>query len=186
MGLLRLSSGAVICLTFAATGCTQTDFPDTKAQAIISSAPIHLDAEQVSLTQSQVECGVQNELWEAPSGSGGGGVAAAAHSTARLLPAGRDLHFDDDVVVSEPGFRQPYAQVRGDFMVQLADGPSIRDDGSDGKLVEGKLMVIIPQTCFARPLPVLGVRKGKFSEDASPVIEFRLQNDGWRFDKLVH
>jgi len=32
----------------------------------------------------------------------------------------------------------------------------------------------------------LGVRKGRFTQDATPVMEFRLQNDGWHFIKLVH
>lgn len=184
MGLLRLSAFAVAILALAATGCVQKDFPDAKAQAIISSGPIHLDAEQVTLTQSQVDCGVEKDLWEQPSG--GGGVVGATHTTARLLPAGRDLHFDDDVVVSEPGFSRPYVQVRGDFMAQLADGPSIRDDGPDGKQVEGKLVIMIPHPCFGGPLPLLGVRKGRFTQDASPVLEFRLGNNGWQFEKLVH
>jgi hypothetical protein len=35
-------------------------------------------------------------------------------------------------------------------------------------------------------LPVLGVRKGKFSEDALPVVEYSLENDGWHFKKLAH
>jgi hypothetical protein len=127
---------------------------------------------------------VQNELWEQPVASNVPG--SLEHSVARLLGPGKALHFDDDVVVSEPGYRQPYAQVRGDFMMQLAAGPSIRDDGADGKLVEGKLLVVVPHTCFSDGLPVLGVRKGKFSEDAAPVMEFRLLNDGWHFMKLVH
>ena len=106
-------------------------------------------------------------------------------SVARLLPAGRALHFDDDVVVAEPGYRQPYVQIRGEFMLQLGDA-NIKDEGSDGRLVDGKLMVLIPHMCFSDPLPVLGVRKGKFSEDVNPVMEFRLLNDGWHFSKLVH
>lgn len=184
MGLLRPSAFAVAILAFAATGCVQRDFPDAKAQAIISSGPIHLDAEQVTLTQIQVDCGVQNELWDQPGG--GGGVVGAQHVTARLLPAGRALHFDDDVVVSEPGFSHPYAQIRGEFMMQLADGPTVRDEGSDGKLVEGKLTVTIPHACFSDPLPLLGVRKGRFTQDALPVLEFQLGNNGWQFEKLVH
>jgi hypothetical protein len=71
-------------------------------------------------------------------------------------------------------------------MLQLADGPTIKDEGSDGRLVEGKLLVIIPHMCFPDPLPILGVRKGRFSQDALPVLEFRLLNDGWHFSKLVH
>jgi hypothetical protein len=147
----------------------------------MASGPIHLDAEEVSMTRSQFECGVQSDLWDPP-----GSATAGQQSSARLEQAGRDLHFDDDVVVSEPGFHLPHVQVRGDFMLQLGDGPSIRDNGPDGRLVEGKLMVIIPHTCFSDPLPLMGVRKGTFSADAQPVMQFQLLNDGWHFTKLVH
>jgi hypothetical protein len=180
VGILRLSACAVVCLELATTGCVQKEFQDVKAQNIMASGPIHLDAEQVSLTFQQVECGAQNDLWEPP-----GPAVAQERSTARLLPAGRALHFDDDVVVNESGFRSPYVQVRGDFMMQL-DGPSVRDNGPDSKLVEGRLVAIVPQSCFAEPLPVLGVRKGKFSQEVPPVLEFDLKNDGWHFTKLVH
>jgi hypothetical protein len=148
----------------------------------MSSAPIHLDAEQVSLTYGQVECGVQYDLWDPPTTA----QQQGDRTTARLEQAGRDLHFDDDVVMTETGYHSPYAQVRGDFMLQLADGPSIRDDGSDGRLVEGKLLVVIPQTCFPDPVPVMGVRKGKFTQDSLPVMQFRLLQDGWHFTKLIH
>ncbi len=152
-----------------------------KAQSIMSSSPIHLDAEQVTLTLSQFECGVQYDLWDPP-----GGATAAGRTSARLEQAGRDLHFGDDVVVSEPGFRQPYVQVRGDFMMQLADGPNIREDGPDGRLVDGKLLAIVPHMCFSDPLPVMGVRKGNFTSEVNPVMQFRLLQDGWHFTKLVH
>lgn len=167
-------------LTLLSAGCVQKEFQDTKAQNIMSTSPIHLDAEQVSLTISQLECGIQSELWEPPVNSSPG------HSTSRLDQAGRDLHFDDDVVVTDPDFHTPYVQVRGDFMMQLADGPTVRDDGPDGRLVDGKLSVIIPQTCFTDPLPVMGVRKGRFNQDVNPIIHFKLLDDGWHFDKLVH
>ncbi len=152
----------------ATTGCVQKEFQPEKAQSIMSSSPIHLDAEQVTLTLSQFECGVQYDLWDPP------GPVNPQRTTARLEQAGRDLHFDDDVVVSEPGFHQPYVQVRGDFMMQLADGPTIRDDGPDGRLVDGRLTVIIPHMCFSDPLPVLGVRKGTFSQDINPVLQFKI------------
>src|SRR5580704_12200070 len=125
----------------------------------MDSNPIHLEAEQVTLTISQVECGVQYDLWEAPVST------ALERSSARLLPAGQALHFGDDVIVAEKGFHQPYVQVRGDFMMLLADGPNIHDDGPDGRLVDGKLGVIIPHNCFSDPLPVMGVRKGRFTQD---------------------
>ena len=149
----------------------------------MTAGPIHLDAEQVSLTMGQVECGAQYDLWEPPPAN----ITAGAQVTARLLQAGRDLHFGDDVVVAEPGYRSPYVQVRGDFTLQLpVDNMSVHEDGSDGRLVDGKLMVVIPQQCFNDPLPVLGVRKGRFSQDVQPVMQFRLDNDGWHFEKLVH
>jgi hypothetical protein len=182
VGILRLLAfGAAVCLGLTATGCVQKEFPPEKAQSLMSTAPIHLDAEQVTLTQGQVECGAQYDLWEPPPPN----VTSTARFSARLLQAGRDLHFDDDVVVAEPGFHQPYVQVRGDFMMQL-DNPNIHGEGADGRLVEGKLGVIIPHQCFNDPLPVLGVRKGHFTQDAQPVMEFHLDPDGWHFVKLVH
>ena len=184
---MRMSLLTVVCLELASTGCVQKEFQDVKAQNIMSSAPIHLDAEQVSLTGQQLDCGVQADLWEPPTqvqsgipGQGGG------ISTARLLAAGRALQFDDDVVVSETGFRQPYVQVRGDFMMNLADGPNVHEKGEDERIVDGRLSVIINHSCFSDSLPVLGVRKGKFTQDAPPVMEFRLDDKGWHFVKLVH
>jgi hypothetical protein len=180
VGILRLSAVAVVCLSVWATGCVQKEFQPEKAQGIMGVAPIRMDAEQVMLTFQQVECGVTSDLWEAP------GPLMLERSVARILAAGKELHFDDDVIVNEPGYRQPYVQIRGDFMMQLGDVNSIKEEGSDGRLVDGKLFVIIPHTCFADPLPVLGVRKGKFSEDVNPLLEFRLLNDGWHFSKLAH
>jgi hypothetical protein len=163
-----------------ATACTQTDFLASKAQNTIAAAPIHLDAEQVAVTGQQVDCGVQAELWETP------GQVQDGRSTAHLLSAGRALHFDDDVIYAEPGYHTPYVQVRGDFMMQLGDISAIHEEGADVRRVEGRLMVVIPHPCFPDPLPLLGVRKGAFSEDALPVMEFQLLNDGWHFSKLVH
>lgn len=185
MGILRLLAlAAVLCLGFASTGCVQKEFPPEKAQGIIGTGgPYHLDAEQVSLTLGQVECGAQYDLWDPPPAN----LSNVQHANARLLQAGRDLHFDDDVVIAEPGIRSPYVQVRGDFMLQIpVDNMNIREDGPDGRLVEGKLLVIIPHTCFPDPLPVLGVKKGRFSQDVLPVLQFHLDNDGWHFVKLVH
>jgi len=138
VGILRLSAVAVVCLSVVTTGCVQTEFQEQKAQNIIAAVPIHLDAEWVTLSFPQVECGAQNDLWEQP------GQARQEHAAARLLAAGKELHFDDDVVVAEPGYSQPYVQIRGDFRLQLAAGPSIRDDGADGRIVEGKLGLSSP------------------------------------------
>jgi hypothetical protein len=170
--------GAVVCLGLGTTGCGQHDF---NPGGIVGYAPIHLDAEQVMLSGDQVDCGVKSDLWEAPPATLAGGRASA-----KLLEAGRNLHFDDDVVYAEAGVNQPYVQVRGDFSVQLADDASIRDDGPDGKLVEGRLTVTIPHACFPAPLAMLGVRKGKFVEDAPPILKFSTDGQNWRFIKIIH
>lgn len=133
------------------------------------------------LSSQQVDCGVKADLWEAPGAIQGGG-----RSSARLLDAGRNLHFDDDVVVSEPGLNTPYAQIRGDFSLQVADDANVRDDGPDAKLVTGTVSANISHACFPTPLPLMGVRKGQFVEDATPTLKFSRDGDNWRFAKLIH
>lgn len=173
IGVLGAGLCAVLC------GCRQTDFPVEKAQGLIHYRPIHIDAEQVTLTPGQVNCGVQEDLWEPAAMVG-------EHTICRLMSAGRALNFDDDVILNEPGYNRPYVQIRGDFTATLADGPDIRDPDSDVRMVTGKLFISIPHSCFADALPLMGVRKGKFNEDTPPVMRFELQNDGWHFVKLVH
>ena len=182
--LLRLSPSIVAGtlaagLTLFSAGCTQTDFPPEKAQGLVALAPIHLDAEQVSLTYDQVECGVREDLWDPPMDMG-------EHKLAHLTAVGRALNFDDDVVVMEPGFNRPYVQVRGDFSAVLADGPVIHDDGQYGKKVEGKLAIAVRHQCFNDPLPVMGVRHGKFNQDVLPTLQYTLDSKGWHFDKVIH
>jgi hypothetical protein len=77
-------------------------------------------------------------------------------------------------------------QVRGDFPANLADGPDIRAPQQDERIVTGKLLITINHSCFYEQVPLMGVRKGKFSEDTLPTVRFELLNDGWHFDKLVH
>lgn len=170
-----LTTGAVLFCG----GCTQTEFPPEKAQSLVETGPIHLDAEQVSLSFDQVECGVREDLWDAP-------VQLGERNVAHLTNAGRALKFDDDVVVNEPGFNRPYVQVRGDFTAILGDGPVIHDDGQYGKKVEGKLLIKLDHQCFNDPLPVMGVRKGKFNQDVLPTLAYTLDGKGWHFTKLVH
>ena len=170
-----LAAGVVLFCS----ACTQTDFPPEKAQSLVETGPIRLDAEQVSLTLEQVDCGVREDLWD-PA------VQLGERSVAHLTNAARALKFDDDVVVNEPGFNRPYVQVRGDFMAILGDGPVIHDDGQYGKKVEGKLSIKIDHQCFNEPLPVMGVRKGRFNQDVPPTLAYTLDGKGWHFDKLIH
>lgn len=184
-----LPASVVAGLALACCGCTQTDFPPEKAQGLLQLHPIHLDAEEVTLTQAQVDCGTQSDLWEPPAqqANNGGFSNFSALTVAHLNTQARELRFDDDVILSEPGQRSPYVQIRGDFPVTLADdGIVIHDDGQYGKKVEGKVLVTINHACFTDPLPLMGVRKGKFSQDAPVVLHYSLENDGWHFDKLTH
>jgi hypothetical protein len=184
-----LPAGVVAGLALVCCGCTQTDFPPEKAQGLVALHPIHLDAEEVMLTQTQVECGTQNDLWEPPAQQASNGVLSTftALTVAHLNTQAKQLRFDDDVVLSEPGFRQPYVQVRGDFPAQLLDDPIIiHDDGQYAKRVEGKVSITINHLCFPDPLPIMGVRKGKFNQDALVTLHFSLDNEGWHFDNLIH
>jgi hypothetical protein len=52
-------------------------------------------------------------------------------------------------------------------------------------LVEAKVGVKIDNACFPAPLPIMGLRKGQFTQDYSPVILLRLDG-GWQMDKFVH
>jgi hypothetical protein len=180
----------VVGLALWCCGCTsQSDFPAERAQGLVALHPIHIDAEQVMLTQGQVDCGKENELWDIQSGFGGSGSSSSSSSSAltvaHLTSKARELQFDDDVVLTEAGYPRPYVQIRGDFTVALAE-PNIHDDGDGAKRVEGKVLVTINHPCFMDPLPMMGVKKGKFNEDSLPVLHYTLENDGWHFDKLIH
>ena len=167
------------CLACANCGGNKEDFDGDKAKGLLESAPVNLDGEQVTLTSMQVDCGVQEDLWERPS------QFSSERSTARLDQKGRDLNFGDDVVI-EPN-RQPYVQVRGPVSLQVDDVSHIRDGEESGsKLVDARAGVKIQHSCFAKPLPLMGVRKGNFQPDVLPIFQFRLKDDGWHVDKLVH
>jgi len=174
-----LTAVSALCLVCASCG-SKTDFDGGKARAILQSTAVNLDGEQVSLTQAQLDCGVQSDLWEAPV------QVSQDRTTARLTAQGRALNFSDDPAI-EADFHQPIAQVRGAFSLEVNDVSNIRDgDSADVKLVDGKAGVRLQHACFSNPLPLMGVRKGKFREDAPLTFLFRLKEDGWHYDSLVH
>jgi hypothetical protein len=81
---------------------------------------------------------------------------------------------------------RPYVQVRGDFNLAAPDILSDKDGPEPNtRLVFARLSVPIPHSCFSDPLPMLGVRKGNFSEDVPPVVLFRF-NNAWTVDRIVH
>jgi hypothetical protein len=163
--------------------CGPNDFNYGKARNLIEGSPMHLDAEYVMLSAAEFQCGLQEELWDPlPQGVIVGMIGQTG--TARLTQKGRDLKFSDDVMIGDK--RYPYVQVRGDLSLGVLE---ITNDkaGSDEftRLVEAKLGVLIPYSCFPNPLTIMGVRKGQFTQDASPILEFRY-NNGWSVEKIVH
>jgi hypothetical protein len=183
MRTLGISTVAALIagLALISAGCGEGDFNYGKIGHLIQNSPMRLDAEYVMLSGGQLDCGVQEDLWEKPPELKG---IPGERSTARLTDKGRNLKFSDDVNIGD--MRQPYVQVRGDFNLQAIDIQSEHDGPEPGtKLVDVKLGVKIDHSCFGGPLIMLGVRKGNFSEDYSPVLKFRF-NNGWEFDKFVH
>jgi hypothetical protein len=161
--------------------CGPNDFNYGKVRNIIESSPIRLDAEYVMLTDQQYRCGLQEDLWDPPTQPLG---LAGQTGTARVTPKGQELKFSDDVMIGDK--RYPYVQIRGDFNLLVNEIVSDRG-GSDEfqRFVETKLAVVIQHTCFPTPLPLMGVKKGQFSQDYLPVLEFRY-NNGWSIERVVH
>lgn len=174
-------AAAIAGVSLILSGCAKGAFDEGGAKMVVEAQPISLNGEQVTLTGSQVDCGVEANLWDAPS------QVAETRSSARLEQKGRDLNFSDDVSIGEPDYRQPYTQVRGTFQVQLDDPSNLRDGEEKGtKLVDGKLAVKVAHSCFAGPLPVMGVKHGKFQQGAPATLQFHQEGEDWQFDKVVH
>lgn len=176
---MRAALAALAGLLFGLFGCQSSDFNDAKTKGMIEMSPVRLDSEQVKLNQGQVDCGVTYELWE------GVNQVSGTRSTAHLLDGARSLKFSDDVAY-EPGNRQPFIQVNGEFPLQIDEITSTRDEDKETKIVEGRIGIKVPHGCFPAPLPIMGVKRGNFSQDVLPRLRFKLQEDGWHIDGFVH
>ncbi len=175
------SFAILFALVLALTGCGEDSFNYGKVGNLIEGRPMHLDAEYVILTTQQLDCGVAEDLWLPQSRPI---LVNGQTATSTLTQKGRDLKFSDDVMIGEK--RYPYVQIRGDFNMKSIDISSDRaGPQQQTRLVEVKLGVIIPHSCFTQPLPVMGVRKGEFTQDYLPVLLFRYDN-GWSIDRIVH
>lgn len=173
--MFRTILAFIAILTFELAGCGSSEFGGDSIKGMLEGTPLVLSSEQVTLTPPQVDCGVQNELWLPPS-----------DNIARLTQKGRDLKFTDDVRVNDPEIHRAYTQVTGTFPVQVSDVSRIRDTDNGMKLADVKLGVVIAHECFGGPLPLMGVRKGKFAADAPVVFRFQGSGKEWTLDKLVH
>ena len=159
--------------------CGPNDFNYGKVHNLIEGTPLHLDAEYVMLTGSQVDCGVDGDLWDAPMETG-----ARGHQIARLKQAGRDLKFSDDVSIGD--MNRPYIQIRGDLNLAVKDITSDKEGPEPNtRLVIASIGIPVQHKCFGDPLPLLGVKKGNFTQDVSPVLLFRYTNS-WAMEQIVH
>jgi hypothetical protein len=177
-GFALVPAALSMALLGSLAGCgSPSDFSWGKVSGILQGNPVKLDAEYVMLSPGEVECGVQNDLWEAPASN-------SSRATARLTQKGRDLKFSDDVSIGD--MRRAYVQVRGEFSLGGVDVSADHDGPEAGtRVVDAKVGVIVPHSCFSNPLQVMGVKKGNFTQDSPPVLLFRLTNN-WEFEKFVH
>src|ERR1017187_10691794 len=82
----RAALVAALCLAVVLSGCRpSSDFSEDIARGSIEYGKMNLEGEQVTLTDPQIQCGVQTELWDSPT------TLSADHTTAHLTSKARDL-----------------------------------------------------------------------------------------------
>ena len=173
----RTLSLVVVTLAVVTLSCGSNN--DFDAKSILEANPVSLDGEQVTLSTKNVECGVQEDLWESPS------HVSEMRSVARLSSKGRALNFSDDVTLELNS--QPFVQIRGAFPLQVDEVTDVAGAGDNNtKLATAKVRVKIQQPCFPNPLPVMGVKHGSFRHDTPASYSLRLDKEGWKVDKIVH
>ena len=173
---------AALCLTVFLCGCkASSEFNEDVAKSAIENGPMKLEGEQVTLTDSHIQCGLRAELWDPPT------ATSVDHYSAHLTSKARDLKFNDDLVTHDPSSRVAYVQVRGDFPLQVDSITAVKNgEDNNTKLVEAKVGIKIDNACFPGPLPLMGVRHGNFSAESPVVFHLHFDESGWHVDKLVH
>jgi hypothetical protein len=177
---VRVPFVVAMSLFLSSCGWNTSEFNEGKARGMIESNPVMLEGEQVVLTQQQIDCGVGAELWDGPI------QVSKERVTSHLNPPGSALNFSDDISVTEIGYRQSYAQVRGKFMLQVDEIVSIRDKEQGVKIVSAKAGIKIDHACLQNPLPIMGVKRGTFTGDVPVTFQFSLLDNGWHVDGIVH
>lgn len=175
---LWIQLAAVLASLLLQTSCEDEYFDDDTARIVIEKDKLPLSGEQVFLTPDQVICGEKKGLWLIDQLDSGGGIA-------RLTSQGRALEFGDDVRMGDHKFTNPYVQLQGKFPVKLEQVKKVTDQGTDAKIVEARIAVIVNHECFEQPLRLMGIERGDFSEDALPRVRLRLRG-AWTADKVLH
>ena len=183
MKLAAISALLAAVLFAFSTGCGDPNaFDEGVARTVAQAEPFQLESEQVSMNQTQLACGANDELWDAPV-TGSGSDRTISH----LQKKGRDLNFSDDVSSDEAGHQLPYTQVRGKFPLQLDQVISIKDgEDKDTKIVQAKIGVRIAEPCFDTPLYIMGIRKGQYHDELPATLQFERYGEGWHLTKILH
>jgi hypothetical protein len=169
----------LVTLCCVCAGCSSETDEDRIGEAV-GAAPFHLDSEQVTLTTAQVNCGVDNDLFEPP-------ISGSGRSIAKLKQAARDMGFSDDVTLDDPNYARPYAQVRGDFMLGIGQATEIKDGPEPKtKAVQAKLWIKLSHKCFTPGLTIMGISKGEFKQNLAPTVIFSVNDDMWHLERIVH
>ena len=170
---------AVLVAGLALTACDDDIFDELSAQQILDEGgKIPLRGEHVILTPDQVTCGEKKGLWIVDQLDSGDAIA-------RLTAAGRALQFGDDIRMGDRRFSGPYTLLAGAFEVRVEKIDKITDEKPNAKIVEAKVGVKIEHECFTRPVPLLGINRGDFSEDADPRFRLRQKSD-WVVEAVLH
>jgi hypothetical protein len=171
---------AVLVAGLALTACDDDIFDELSAQQILDEAgKIQLRGEQVILTPDQVTCGEKKGLWVVDLMDSGDYIA-------RLTAEGRALQFGDDIRMGDRHYSGPYTQLSGALEVHVNRIDKITDEKPNAKIVEAKVGVKIDHECFKEhPLPLLGIVRGNFSEDADPRFRLRQKSD-WVVEQVLH
>jgi hypothetical protein len=176
----RAPAAAAAVLSALLWGCGRNNFDEGRVVDIAGGRPFNLESEEVTLTNAQVGCGVENDLWDAPA-------EAPGRAVAHLTQKARDLNFTDDVSINEAGYSQPHAQMRGKVSLAANQVLSIADGKEQGtKIVQVQLQVVVPHPCFPAPLPIMGIRRSRYAQGLAPMVEFDYTSDGWRLAKILH
>lgn len=164
--------------TLLLSGCGEAGFGPGTAGAILNSQQVTLNSEQVLLGPGEVQCGVDDDLWTIADLGGG-------HRRGRLTYDARELGFSDDINLDADS--EAHAQVNGAFQVRTINAESLDEVDAQTKLLRAQVGVVIDHPCFKTPLRIMGVRKGEFRSDISPIFRFRLVAENqWDFDRLIH
>ena len=173
-----LASAAVLSAFLC--GCGANNFDEGRVVQVAGERPFNLESEEVTLTNAEVGCGVEQDLWDAP-------VEAPGRMVAHLTQKARDLNFTDDVSINEAGYSLPHAQMRGKVALAVNQVLSIADGKEQGtKIVQAQIQVMVPHPCFPAPLPIMGFRRSRPAQGLAPTVEFDYTNDGWRLEKFIH